>query len=120
MQYIALLWTEKKGKLLQVFGPYPNEKSAQDAADRVADWPAIKDGQWEVVPLYPNPKQPVQQTVTQSWTGGTLSVTGAMAQLFPTSWTVVTDRYLPYPQQNPVTVTVPVGSASVTLNGALY
>jgi hypothetical protein len=65
-QYIAMMWTEKKGKLLQVFGPYPSEYAAQSACDRISQWPMAKNGVWEVTELYPNPPQDhaVGSTVT--------------------------------------------------------
>lgn len=87
-----MLWTREKDKLLQVFGPYPTEKAANDAADRLDEWPAIKNGEWEVIPLHANPKGPVQQTATQSWTGGTITLYG---QTFPTTYSQLTYTYQP-------------------------
>jgi hypothetical protein len=118
MQYIAMLWTEKKGKLLQTFGPYPTEKAAWDATERLNDWPAIRDGQWDVVALYSNPKQPVQQTsATQVWTGGSITLSGAIVSQPVGQWTLRSDQYMPYAS---VSVAVPVANAAITVNRPMY
>lgn len=117
MQYIAMLWTEKKGKLLQVFGPYPTPEAANAACDRLADWPAIKDGTWEVVPLHANPKEPVHQDVTQRWTGGTITLYG---QTYPTDGGTITFQPNLTPW-NLVTDSISVNSlyGGVTVTGRL-
>lgn len=56
MQYIAMFWTEKKGKLLQVFGPYMSRLLAEAATEKLDEWPALRSGTWEIVEVYPDPK----------------------------------------------------------------
>lgn len=56
-QCIAILRTAKDEDILQVFGPYATEAAALAAVDWLMDWPAMKIGWWEVVPLYPDPPQ---------------------------------------------------------------
>ncbi len=72
-QYIAMMWTEKKGKLLQTFGPYPSESAAQDACERISQWPMAKNGVWEVTELYPDPPERAPVAYPAAW-GGTVYV----------------------------------------------
>lgn len=57
MQYVAMLWTEKKGKLLQAFGPYQTHRIAEQATEKLSEWPAFRSGTWEIIEVYPDPPE---------------------------------------------------------------
>lgn len=73
-QYIAVMWTEKKGKLLQTFGPYPTENAAQEACDRIGAWPMAKNGVWEVVEMFPEPENGTAVRYQSTGWAGTMYV----------------------------------------------
>lgn len=96
IQYAVHMWNVKHTKLLQCFGPYRYESDAQAAIERLQAWPALNEGQWEIVPLYGDPEVsapvsfpytpytpqrwiPIDTTVTwlsgSGMTGGTYQIT---------------------------------------------
>lgn len=54
MSFVVNLWYHDRSGIVQSFGPYDDESTANDVVSRLSKWPAIRNNDpnnWEVKPL---------------------------------------------------------------------